>query len=239
MTNRLAKLVTARRRWLIRRIVGIQENRYDWNLDASKQPIMNKAECMAFAQSLRQAVGTGQIKIFDQALDQMLGERRMGRVLARLVWLIVPGRCLARPLRPIVVGERNIANCLASVEQDGRHVAVAKKLLLIIANDDQNIQTRIAHGRGKLCNRGHRKTMAPLDHLCGQFFFDLRVGQREQFVVRHGAPGLIEVGAFVVTFDEAQPVAWRCVQHRRVGGADSEQDAGHIAEFQKWNYILI
>ena len=142
--DRLAELVAAPRRRLVRRVVGVDADRHDRH-DILHDPLVHKANRVAFAFTFGRSARGGDVELaVDEFIDQMPRQAGIDGVVARR-FLFIPTR--RRPPSPIRVRNRlhrHVGDGFAVIDEDAGHVVVMIKLVLVVADDDQRVELCLA-----------------------------------------------------------------------------------------------
>ncbi len=135
---------------------------------------------------------------------------------------------LFRPAEPLGVGAAGIADALAVIDADRRHVLVLEKLVLIVADDDENVELR----RGDLGleafhrvlhsveTSGDRLGGDQLRNIGGCAGEDVGIGARPALAV-------VVLHAKVALTKSTEPVLQLGGEHDAVGGTERGGDARH------------
>ena len=146
LADRLAELVAAPRRRLVRREVGVDEDRHDRQRRVLHEPLADKGEGVALALALGQGVRGDQVELaVDQRGDQVQRQAALDRVVARLLLLVIARGRPPRPVGARKAVERHVADRLAVIDDEARHVVVVIELLLVVADDDQRVELGAPH----------------------------------------------------------------------------------------------
>ncbi len=223
LPDRLAELVAAPRRRLVRRKVGIDEHRHDRQRRVIHEPLANKGKGMAFALAVGQRVRRDRVELaIDEGSGQVQRQAALDRVGARLRFLVVARRRPPRPIGARKAVERDVADRLAAIDYEARQVVVLVDFLVIVADDDQCVELGAPHRIPEMGDPGLRLGVTGGEPLRRQFGRDMRLRPMQQFFVCRRLSLLVEEVANRIAVDEARPILGRGVQHRGVRRADPE-----------------
>src|SRR5258708_22659881 len=148
LLERFAEAHAAFRQRRIGRIVGIEKDRNDRQHPravALEVPAVHEGIGVAFVLAVAEPRDCRNVELaFDQALDERERERPVAGIVdvsvlfeAAHLRAVVP---LLPPAEALGAGPAGIADALAVINPDRRHVPVLEKLVLIVADDDKNVE---------------------------------------------------------------------------------------------------
>src|SRR5580704_4563979 len=125
LPDRLAELVAAPRRRLVRRKVGVDEHRHHRQRRVIHEPLADKGKGMAFALSVGQSVRGDRVELaIDEGSGQVQRQAALDWIGARLRFFVVPRRRPPRPIRARKTVERHVAERVAAIDHEARQVVV-------------------------------------------------------------------------------------------------------------------
>ena len=170
---------------------------------------------------------------FNQLFNQMQRQRFVTGIASGLDVFKAPHLCRAIPkFRRLEIafgmGAVGVANVLAVVDANRRHVGVLEQLVLIVANDHQHIQLRCGNGLLQMRQRRLYLGIALGDTRRGNLLGGMGRHLRQQLCIGAGA-------AFAIKKRHAQialakivlPIVERGGEHDAVRGAKGGSDTSH------------
>src|ERR1700730_8152761 len=212
LPDRLAELVAAPRRRLVRREIGIDEHRHHRQRRVIHEPLADKGKGMAFTPSVGQSVRRDRVELaIDEGSGQVQRQAALDRIGARLRFLVV-ARC--RPPRPIGARkavERHVADRLAAIDHEARQGVVLVDFLVIVADDHKCVELGAAHGIPEMGDPGLSLGVTRREPLRRQFGRNMRLRPMQQLFICRWLPLFVEEVANRITVDEARPVLGRSI----------------------------
>src|SRR5215471_7392496 len=158
---------------------------------------------MTLALAFTQPVGSDRVEVLvDQRVYQMERQIRRDRIVPRCLFFVVARGGSSRPIGSRKSVERQIADRLAVIDDERRHVVVVIEFLVVIADNDQSIELGTPQYLPEVSDPGLRFGMARGEPLRRQLDGDVRLGAPQKILVARRLPLFVEKIADPVTIDK-------------------------------------
>jgi hypothetical protein len=229
----LAELVAAHRPRLVRRKIGVEEDRHRRHrVLRVHDAAMHIGDGMPFAFAFRQRLRRGDVKArVHQRLDEMGRKPGVDRIVARplileeaLPVLHVPFREAGAVVLVLLVA---VADAVAVIDRERRPAVVLVAFVLIVAHHDQRVDFGFGQRLLQLLD-GVAGDVLTGDEVLGRHHMgELGIGLLQEVAIGDLPSLLVAVLDLLVGLQETLERLVGCEQHGRVGCSQAEHDLGH------------
>ncbi len=228
-----AELHAARRRHLVGRIIGVEQQRNDRKGSARQIRAVNVRVSMAFILLADQSADRANVELaLAKSADEMQRKARMDWVVRIFVRLQAFHLRAAVPMIARRFAPRRVADGLAVIDGEGGHHRIGKQLVLIVARNDEDVEWCRVDLTFQLGNRFESALISGDHPVFGHHRIGMLRGCRQQFGVRTLRAAAVEQRHALIGFAKARnPIFTFCRQHDAVGGTESRNQSRHVCSF--------